>query len=349
MVSSGYGVHVVFHIDGLMEAYATALACPSKKAQFVQLQCRPSRTQALLPGVTCFAIMIECPAVTVLDLASGPMALTGSTRMQATTAELLVVGVALEQALVRLLPELLPAEVLQSLPAAWLSPAPAADQFDALLSDLASPAAVAAIATWITTEHELYAAGGRITYYAADCLMDIFTDTTERAPTFMLPPFRKCDDAVSPPSWAFVKDPLRPTAEAWLRVLGRAPRCLDWDGAVYRELGGPASVCAAPPRLGSGELVKFLIGAEADPSRTEVQPNAALQVLLAPEFDRPEAGDWLQAFAAAAAPFDRRLAVVIDRRGRLRSRAGCAAPAPSRTARSLATLRRGLQLATAAR
>jgi len=42
--------------------------------------------------------VIESPGVTVLDLSSGPMAVAGSTRMQATTSELLVVGAALELA-----------------------------------------------------------------------------------------------------------------------------------------------------------------------------------------------------------------------------------------------------------
>ena len=43
--------------------------------------------------------VIEEPRITKLDLSTGSMAITGSTRMQATTAELLVVGCALEIAL----------------------------------------------------------------------------------------------------------------------------------------------------------------------------------------------------------------------------------------------------------
>lgn len=255
--------------------------------------------------------VIQHPAVTVLDLATGPMAVTGSTRMQATTAELLVVGAALEQALIRLLPGLLPASALAALPAEWATPVDAVAQFEALLADLSALEAVSALVEWIEIEHALYAGGGRIAYYAGECLLDIFTDTTERAPTFMLPPFRKSDDTISPPSWAFVKDPLRPTPAAWEHVLGRAPRCLDWDRAQYTAMQGPETAVANPPRLGCGELMKFLIGSEADASRTKVQPNAALALLLSPELEGSGAAAWQTAFAEAAAPFVRRLAAVI--------------------------------------
>ncbi|MFW5869000.1 MAG: sugar phosphate isomerase, partial [Armatimonadota bacterium] len=209
--------------------------------------------------------VIEDTAVTVLDLASGPMALSGSTRMQATTGELLVVGAALEQALLRLLPQVLPEDVLAALPEAWLCEVDGAAQFEALLDDLGSDEAVEAIAQWTDFETQLYADGGRITYYADECLLDIFTDTTERAPTFMLPPFRKSGDAVSAPSWAFVKDPTRRTPDTWRHVLAREPRCLDWTPQDYEDLGAAESIVANPPALGRSELMRFLIGWEADP------------------------------------------------------------------------------------
>lgn len=255
--------------------------------------------------------VIQDPAVTVLDLASGPMALTGSTRMQATTSELLVAGTALEQALARLLPQVLPSEALAALPPEWLTPVDGAAKFEALLEDLGQPEAVSALVEWIDTEHQLYAAGGRIAYYAGECLLDIFTDTTERAPTFMLPPFRKSDDLISPPSWAFVKDPTRTTPEAWQHVLGRASRCLDWDIPLYQRMGASDRILANPPALGGAELLKFLIGSEIDPSRTEVEPNAAMAVLLRHELAWPEAEAWQEAFAAAAEIYGQRLAVVI--------------------------------------
>ncbi len=255
--------------------------------------------------------VIEDPAVTVLDLASGPMAVAGSTRMQATTAELLVVGTALDHALTARLAEVLPPDMLETLPAAWRRPQHGAQRFTDLLADLAAPAAIDAMTAWIETERDLYAARGRVTYFAAECLLDIFTDTTERAPTFMLPPFRKCDDRTAPPSWAFVKDPMLATPAAWQQVLCRAPRCLEWDGARYEELQGPPTARANPPRLGSDEIVKFLIGNEDDPSRYDAPDSIAMAVLLDHEALFPGFPVWQGAFARAAQPFRRRLAAVI--------------------------------------
>ncbi len=254
--------------------------------------------------------VIEDPAVTILDLTSGPMAVAGSTRMQATTTEMLVIGAALERAWTRSLRAALPAEAARR----FAEPVPAEDYaccFADLLADLAGPAAVAALASWVAAESDLYARRGRVTYFAAECLLDIFTDTTERSPTFMLPPFRKCDDQVSPPSWAFVKDPLRPTPEAWRHALCREPRCLEWDRAVYEALEGPPSARANPPRLGRGEIHKFLIGNEDDPSRYEGVESRAMAVLLSHETRSPQFAAWAQAFAAAARPFGGRLSAVL--------------------------------------
>jgi len=255
--------------------------------------------------------VIEDPAVTVLDLTSGPMAVAGSTRMQATTAELLVVGTALDHALAALLPAVLPPAVLATLPATWLEPQDGVRRFGDLLADLSQPAAVDAMAAWVEVERALYAGHGRMTYFAAECLLDIFTDTTERSPTFMMPPFRKCDDVTSPPSWAFVKDPLRTTPAAWQRVLCRAPRCLEWDRSLYEAMAGPANVRANPPRLGHDEILKFRIGNEDDPSRYEAPDSVAMAVLLSPEAQAADFAEWLRACAAAAQPFRRRLAGVI--------------------------------------
>jgi len=255
--------------------------------------------------------VISDPAVTILDLTSGPMAVAGSTRMQATSAELLVLGTALDHVLTGLLPDVLPAAVVGLLPAAWRTPQDGVNCFAGLLQDLAQPAALAAMVAWVETERDLYARHGRVTYLAADCLLDIFTDTTERSPTFMMPPFRKCDDTVSPPSWAFVKDPLRPTPEAWQRVLRRVPRCLEWDWGLYDRLKGPPAARANPPKLGREEICKFLIGNEQDPSRYAGVNSLAMAVLLEHETRADAFPAWRSAFAQVARPFQRCLAVVL--------------------------------------
>lgn len=249
--------------------------------------------------------VIENPSVVILDLSSGPMAVAGSTRMQATTAELLVAGSALELALCAAFGDAVPDALREGV----RGPQHCAAEFRRLLGDLTEAAAVGTMTEWIGFERDLYRRQGLVTYFADACLLDIFMDTTERAPTFMLPPFRKCDDTVSPPSWAFVKNPRLSTADAWHRVLGRAPRCLDWGPELYAELGAPEHVVQDPPRLDADEIQKFLIGNEADASRLGTPENAAVLAVLGTELG--SATRITDAFAEASRPFAARAAVVV--------------------------------------
>jgi len=253
--------------------------------------------------------VIEHPAVTVLDLSSGPMAVAGSTRMQATTSELLVLGAALEQALVRFLPDG-PQDVCAE---EVLSADRYAAEFRRLLADLGADDVVSAVADWVRFEADLYRRNGLVTYFAAECLLDIFTDTTERNPTFMLPPFRKCDDFESPPPWAFAKHPLLPTEQLWPHILGRAPRCLEWTPDLYARMGAADNICKIPPRIDRREFLKFRVGNEPDPSRFERRPNAAILVVLGRELSGGGADGMTveRAFAECARPFTQRRAVVI--------------------------------------
>jgi N-acetylmuramic acid 6-phosphate etherase len=78
--------------------------------------------------------------------------------------------------------------------------------------------------------------------YAADtCPITVFTDTTERAPTFSLAPMSNAwsdSPAVRPPSLSYVTLPSAASADdAWRMLLGRAPRALEWpevDGRTTR-------------------------------------------------------------------------------------------------------------------
>lgn len=218
---------------------------------------------------------IKNPKVTILDLYCGPMAVTGSTRMQATTSELLVAGAALETALLRLIGRVFdgnpPGKFCQASP-------DYAAAFSSLLDDLEKNEAVSAIAECIEFEEEIYRKGGLITYYSDNTLLDIFTDTTERAPTFMLPPFKKTDDKDSKPSWAFVKNPLYGTVDAWENVLGRKPRCIYWTSGDYKTMGAANKIVDNPPVLTSEELMKYGIGNEPDESRLSRKGNAAIMI-----------------------------------------------------------------------
>jgi len=211
--------------------------------------------------------VIDEPRITKLDLTTGPMAITGSTRMQATTAELFVVGSALEIALARFVREEYRLEPDQYL-----------KLFKKLLKQLTLPEAVDMLARATEFEQGIYHTKGLVTYAADSFLLDVLTDTTERSPTFMLPPFRKRGDNLSPSSWAFVKDPFHSTEDAWESLLQRRPRGLDWGSEVYEELKAPADLRANPPKLDNSEIYRFMIGNEPDPSRTDAPDSALVAV-----------------------------------------------------------------------
>lgn len=253
---------------------------------------------------------IQNPRVTVLDLHCGPMAVTGSTRMQATTSELLVAGTALEEVLHRLLPQDSPEETGTRCRFGNARER-AADAFAALLDELETPAAVTAIADLIRLEEAVYRKGGLVTYYADHALLDIFTDTTERAPTFALPPFKKADDADAPPSWAFVKSPLRDTPATWEYLLGRKPRCLGWTATDYAAMGAAPKLVADPPRISAEELMKFRIGNEADLSRLSAGENAAVLVATPADVRDATLPALATAFTAVAAHYSRHMRVCI--------------------------------------
>ena len=211
--------------------------------------------------------VIEEPRIGKLDLATGPMAITGSTRMQATTAELLVVGAAMEMALMR--------HVGQAVPTI----AQYRQLFGGLLEQLSSPPAVVAIARAVELEEAVYRGRGLVTYLVDSLMLDVLTDTTERSPTFMIPPFRRQGDASSPLSWAFVKDPCRETEQAWRQMLQREPRGLTWGREVYRELNAPPHIQASPPTLDNAEIYRFRIGNEPDPSRTDAPDSLLVGIM----------------------------------------------------------------------
>lgn len=218
--------------------------------------------------------LLDHPEVTALDLSTGPMAVTGSTRMQAVTAELLVLGAALELAAVEL------AGGPTSSAEAY------AERFAGVSAALRGDEATAAIAGMVAFEERAYRQGGLITYLADGYLLDILTDTTERAPTFSLPPFQPVDQTAAPPSWAFACHPLLDGSAAWRSLLGREPRGLAWDAEAYREMDAAPEIVAAPPPLGPTELERFDLGRGLLPVRTAT-PHSGLMVVQVAE----EGGD----------------------------------------------------------
>jgi N-acetylmuramic acid 6-phosphate etherase len=180
------------------------------------LYCNPDDALADIPrsrGI------IERPDVRKVNLSVGPMALSGSTRMQASTVLQLAVGYAL----------------LTTHDAFAIAGRVAA------IADALATGTAAHLQPFTEREAEIYASGGFVLYSAEACPITVFTDATERAPTFSLPPMshHSVDSRrASSPSLSYVTLPAAASAgDAWRTLLGRGPRALDWpdvDGRTTR-------------------------------------------------------------------------------------------------------------------
>ncbi|MBR3223247.1 MAG: hypothetical protein IKF72_13585 [Kiritimatiellae bacterium] len=214
---------------------------------------------------------IDNPKVTVIDLYCGSMSVAGSTRMQATSSEQVLCSCALEAALCRILPRFAK-ETAEDYTAA----------FENLLAGLESPEGRAALVKAIEFEKGVYEKRGRITYLADKCMLDLFTDTTERAPTFMIPPIRSSREKGLAQSWAFVKNPLHSTEECWSEMMRRRPRCLNFTGEDARSLGMPQGFIDNPPLIKYSDLITYMIGNEPAPERIDGFARAAAVILRVP-------------------------------------------------------------------
>jgi N-acetylmuramic acid 6-phosphate etherase len=167
------------------------------------LYCNEDRV--LAREVDRFRRVHQNPEIEKLCLHVGPMALAGSTRMQASTVLQLAVGIAL-----------------------LLDRRPAEHHVAAFRHAVAS-CDFSFLAELIEAESEIYASGDRVIYRVRDYGITVFTDTTERAPTFSLVPFDRFDANGGPASLCYVVlDDCATAAEAWFGLLNRAPKPLDW-------------------------------------------------------------------------------------------------------------------------
>lgn len=211
------------------------------------------------------------PDIIQMPLFVGNMALSGSTRLQVTTIELLVAGAAMEMAAERYLKKHLTPAELETLGTIALTADGYADAFEQLSRDLRSGDALTGLAQAVDIETATYDDKGLVTYVTHDYLLDIMTDTTERQPTFTLPPFRR-KGAEGPVSWAYVKDPLYPSDVAWQHVFLRPIKGLEWTKDDYTAMGAAANIVADPPKVSGAEVLKYDIGNSVDDSRWERRP-----------------------------------------------------------------------------
>jgi N-acetylmuramic acid 6-phosphate etherase len=154
-----------------------------------------------------FQRVYDNPKIDKICLDVGPMALTGSTRMQASTVLQLVVGLAL----------LHPEE-------------PAGDAIAGFRRKV-EETDFSFLTGLIERESAIYSSGHHVTYRVKDYGITVLTDTTERAPTFSLVPFDQLNERRSHYSLCYVSlEDAGDPASAWTQLLNRQPKSLEWSG-----------------------------------------------------------------------------------------------------------------------
>jgi N-acetylmuramic acid 6-phosphate etherase len=156
--------------------------------------------------------VLENPAIKSIDLVTGPMALSGSTRLQASTVLNLAVGAALFA-------------VAQGKPAA---------SFMAEFESTLRSANLEALVPLIERESDIYDKGELCLHGSDHYEITVLTDTTERSPTFSLSPFENLKHSPTPLAWTYLSINARDTREAWQHILLREPRALDWPEYAER-------------------------------------------------------------------------------------------------------------------
>jgi len=164
--------------------------------------------------------VINDPRIQKVNCTVGPMALAGSTRMQASTVLMIAIGSAL---LWHADPHAIP-DVIGTLLAQW-------KELDPTF-----------LLPFIVKESSFYRRGDYLLYETdRDLAITILTDTTERAPTFNMRPFESAQDIGAEPSLCYLFLPeASDSARAWDLILGRRPRTLSW-----KDIGS----CASRKRL----------------------------------------------------------------------------------------------------
>ncbi len=214
--------------------------------------------------------IIDDSRIEKVNLTTGPMAITGSTRMQATSIQLAVLSTVLEMVVRELLgkPPIEPSDFLRGL--------------TELHRNLKSPQFLAQLARLTTLEADTYRSGHKTSYFADHLGIDVLTDTTERSPTYCTPPFRKFDDPAATESWAFLFVPAVATPTAWEHILKRPPRCVEWTEQAVRELAGEekaARTYEIVRRITSAELMRFRVGLDGRQFRPLSKGDTAIGIV----------------------------------------------------------------------
>ncbi len=233
----------------------TALESASRGAKVFFIYNNP--TDILIKNIDRSKTIIENSKIVSISICTGAMALTGSTRLQATSAQMLLVGMILELSLNKI------CEVY----ALKLPHKPLIDiaeyrlYFERLLVSLDNN--TTPMAKWANIESSIYKQNGLVTYLSDRFLVDILSDTTERTPTFNIPPFKsEKEDNKTHNSWSFVKHPYLDTYKTWQHILKREPRGINWQKEDYTEMNVIQGIIDNPPHLTEDEIYSYRIGSE---------------------------------------------------------------------------------------
>jgi len=204
--------------------------------------------------------VIEEPGISKINLTTGPQAISGSTRMQATTIETFVIGTILETALERTLRKFLTKKEMSHLGfESSLSLEERLGNFPNILNQLKK--SLPSISLFTEMEAKTYEEGHFTTYFANRGLITVFIDSTERSPTFRLLPLdtvkekqRRC--------WVQLWTSATNLQEAWEKFLGRTFRGLSsafYERAFEEEIEDPFLKKAALESLkNAGDDQQFL-------------------------------------------------------------------------------------------
>lgn len=209
--------------------------------------------EVLIDNVQRSREVIQEPRIEKINLTTGPMAITGSTRMQATTIQLCVLLTVLEMA----------ARELTRRADAASAPEEFLRALVEMHANLRSRELCEQVGRLVAMEETVYRSGHKNNYFAGRLAIDMLTDTTERSPTFCTPPFRKFDDTRASESWAFLFTPEPDTPTAWNRLLKREPRCVEWSKEEVRALVGEERAertYEIVRSISRAELMRFRIG-----------------------------------------------------------------------------------------
>jgi len=246
--------------------------------------------------------VIQDSRIEKVNLTTGPMGITGSTRMQATSIELAVMVTILEIVARELkwsLDKPLEAVISGNLSVkerrelfSAVNPLATTNDFLHQLTELhvtlKSPTILAQLAKLVAREESVYRAGRKNNYFADRLGIDMLTDTTERSPTYCTPPFRKFDDTTATESWAFLYVPYQNSDEAWERICKRKPRCVEWKPEEVRGLVPEDKFARTVEIIGKicySELMRFRIGLDGIKNRLPEAGDCAVALVRQDEME----------------------------------------------------------------